>query len=948
MVRDGSIDIIHKALSGNGFGTGSDELKRYQVFTKPYGCTRITHVSVKLRRTAGDPFARPKVELYATSNNAPIGAPLAEGWIGSCIGSNFEVHHAICLCVVPPTAAKYAVVLSTETLSVPSRNPRFEWAVAHVYDDLGFGKWNGSSWIDESSLGNGWLQVCVKDAENTIDVVHSAATGFTFGQPQDQIKRFQTFYAKGTQPIAGIDLMLRKSSAGTASDVVVELFHASGKKPIAGALATAVIPASCIGTSWTIVTAPLHAGVIFEEEYAIVLTQRTLQTLGTYEWATGLANRALAFGKLTTSGWIDETLFGSGWLRVRTLPPTTSYIAVAPVQVHGNGFGNSYDEIKRFETFRLPGAASIVGADVQIRRFGGANQSDVKAELYAFNAGQPSGNCLANGIIDSPQVGDDWETVHISLKSPALAPGTYALILSQISPSASRYEWAVGLTPSTNQFGKWNGSSWVDESGLGNGWTKVWITDPDVTMSVTPSALQGYGFGDTVAEALRFQTFFTPPDFGSGVLYDLNSLDLMLRRVNHGVERRDVIVQLYETLNGLPTGQPKATAVVPCSKIGMQWTIVNVPMVYESDYWWGNALEPRSEYAIVVQQRYGVNPTWYEWAVGPASAGGHFGKMGASWVDESALGNAWLRAYLIKRGTWGTMRSMPIVRSGLGVAVSGRSLYAVGGYTGVSILNDVDVYKPDTNAWSHVASMNTPRDELAVCELNGNLWAVGGWAPGGSILKALEIYNPNFNKWTTLAPMHTPRAGLALCALGGKLYAIGGYDGANCLNTVEVYNPDYNVWSTAVAPMSVTRFRFAAAVLNGKIYAVGGQGPQGILDTAEVYNPALNRWSPIASMHSHRETHAVGVVDGKLYVFGGTGAGYDCGGDLDLAEVYDPESDMWSQVVSMQVPRSFLAAGVISENAYVVGGSQYTGDAHYLNTVEVFYAPSMAFSPFPL
>lgn len=52
---------------------------------------------------------------------------------------------------------------------------------------------------------------------------------------------------------------------------------------------------------------------------------------------------------------------------------------------------------------------------------------------------------------------------------------------------------------------------------------------------------------------------------------------------------------------------------------------------------------------------------------------------------------------------------MSTARSRVGVAVVNGLLYAIGGYDGQSRLRTVEVYNPETDTWTKVASMNTQR-----------------------------------------------------------------------------------------------------------------------------------------------------------------------------------------------------------------------------------------------
>ena len=53
-------------------------------------------------------------------------------------------------------------------------------------------------------------------------------------------------------------------------------------------------------------------------------------------------------------------------------------------------------------------------------------------------------------------------------------------------------------------------------------------------------------------------------------------------------------------------------------------------------------------------------------------------------------------------------------------------MFAVGGQDGVSCLNFVERYDPQLNKWTKVASMSTRRLGVGVAVLGGYLYAVGG------------------------------------------------------------------------------------------------------------------------------------------------------------------------------------------------------------------------------
>ena len=148
---------------------------------------------------------------------------------------------------------------------------------------------------------------------------------------------------------------------------------------------------------------------------------------------------------------------------------------------------------------------------------------------------------------------------------------------------------------------------------------------------------------------------------------------------------------------------------------------------------------------------------------------------------------------------------------------------------------------------------------------------------------------------------------------GGKLYAVGGQDaGYNALSSVERYDAATNAWE-AVAPMAEVRHSHAMAVLDGKLYALGGI----YLSSVERYDPAVDAWEAVAPMATARDSLATAVLDGKLYAVGGWN---DDGGLLSSMERYDPATNAWEAVAPMAEAREAHAVAALDGKLYAVGG----------------------------
>ena len=69
--------------------------------------------------------------------------------------------------------------------------------------------------------------------------------------------------------------------------------------------------------------------------------------------------------------------------------------------------------------------------------------------------------------------------------------------------------------------------------------------------------------------------------------------------------------------------------------------------------------------------------------------------------------------------------------------------------------------------------MPSARSEVAVAEVNGKVYVVGGFGAG----RELEIYDPAADRWTRGAPIPRAVHHAAAVGLGGKLFVVGGYAG---------------------------------------------------------------------------------------------------------------------------------------------------------------------------
>ena len=258
----------------------------------------------------------------------------------------------------------------------------------------------------------------------------------------------------------------------------------------------------------------------------------------------------------------------------------------------------------------------------------------------------------------------------------------------------------------------------------------------------------------------------------------------------------------------------------------------------------------------------------------------------------------------------------------------------------------------------------------------GTVFVVGGY-DGTYNLNALNALDVARNEWSVLPDMPTNRSDLSAGVLGDMLVVAGGEDredgclgmalGICNLTTVEGFNLTSQAWET-LTPMNVARRGLQLGVdsKRGKIYTIGGMNCKDncygddveYVGTAEVFDIAAGVWTVLPSMPTGRRDLAVGVdeASGLVYAIGGCGnatTSQECY-TTGAVEIFDPESNSWSEGTPMPTPRHGITLCVLpprddhgmglssssSPSFLVVGGAQdslvYAGPTP-LDTAEQFF-----------
>jgi hypothetical protein len=124
--------------------------------------------------------------------------------------------------------------------------------------------------------------------------------------------------------------------------------------------------------------------------------------------------------------------------------------------------------------------------------------------------------------------------------------------------------------------------------------------------------------------------------------------------------------------------------------------------------------------------------------------------------------------------------------------------------------------------------------------------------------------------------------------------------------------------------MAIARSCETATLLpNGNVLVAGGriiQGPDS-LASAELYDPQSGVWSATQAMVAPRGCHTATLLpDGKVLVAGGTGGDGSALAALASADLYDPASGTWSATASMVAARRGHTATLLPDGKVLVAG----------------------------
>nr|WP_321465281.1 kelch repeat-containing protein [uncultured Desulfobulbus sp.] len=121
--------------------------------------------------------------------------------------------------------------------------------------------------------------------------------------------------------------------------------------------------------------------------------------------------------------------------------------------------------------------------------------------------------------------------------------------------------------------------------------------------------------------------------------------------------------------------------------------------------------------------------------------------------------------------------------------------------------------------------------------------------------------------------------------------------------------------------LHIGRDQFAAGVIDNKLYVFGGNSAYGNSNSLEIFDTATGTWT-LGTAHSYSagvEEVTGAVIDGAFFVFGAWGGGTPYG-VFNFVEKYSPKTKTWSSLAPKPTTNAGNPALVYNGEIYIFGG----------------------------
>ncbi|XP_076306111.1 alpha-scruin [Tachypleus tridentatus] len=225
-----------------------------------------------------------------------------------------------------------------------------------------------------------------------------------------------------------------------------------------------------------------------------------------------------------------------------------------------------------------------------------------------------------------------------------------------------------------------------------------------------------------------------------------------------------------------------------------------------------------------------------------------------------------------------------------------------------------------TKQWRKRADMQFARAYHNVTVMDERIFVFGGKDSSGEILAAVEMYEPELDQWTTLASIPEPLMGSAITNSEGLIYVIGGVTTtkekkpeSNLSNKIFCFDPLNNKWYRKPSLASPRAF-CAATTQNKKIWIWGGanlseEGFLSSINSIDILDPKKGTLEHHLNFELPKHCLAVAKTGTHIFIVGGMSSAETSA--IAETEMYDRKRNIIQRCALLPIALTGIAVAVI-------------------------------------
>ncbi|WP_439182201.1 kelch repeat-containing protein [Carboxylicivirga taeanensis] len=198
-------------------------------------------------------------------------------------------------------------------------------------------------------------------------------------------------------------------------------------------------------------------------------------------------------------------------------------------------------------------------------------------------------------------------------------------------------------------------------------------------------------------------------------------------------------------------------------------------------------------------------------------------------TEGTNTGSTRVDVYNPELDSWSVIESMNHARYLHGLFSYNGKLYAVGGLVRLSdpeVTATIEEYNFVEKRWTVVNTIPTFYPGTVTTILDNKIYFAGGSdMPGDSYSckNNVHAYNIDTQEWTVLKPINTPRIGCSFGTINNQLIITGGINNGVYLSSTELYSPNDDIWINLTSDIKLASIAMRGNEVNGKFIITGGQ-----------------------------------------------------------------------------------------------------------------------------